>query len=126
MFNKLSLRSISILFLFFLSFNQLFSQVKVGENPSNINSSAVLEIESTNKGFLPPRMTTAQRDAIQNPAPGLYIYNTDTECLNYRALSSWKELCGNCTPPPPSQPSAISGQTNICSNSKKQQDNVYC
>ena len=41
MFNKLSLRSISILFLFFFSFNQLFSQVKVGENPSNINSSAV-------------------------------------------------------------------------------------
>jgi len=63
-----------------LLFN-IFSQVKVGENPNTINPSAGLEIEYTNKGFLPPRMTTAQRDAIQNPVLGLQIYNTTTNCM---------------------------------------------
>jgi hypothetical protein len=67
MFNKLYLISISILFLFFFTSNQVFSQVKVGDNPNTINPSAVLEAESTNKGFLPPRMSTAQRMAINSP-----------------------------------------------------------
>jgi hypothetical protein len=123
--NKIKFAKLTLVVFYIFCLNiYFFSQVKVGENPSNINSSAVLEIESTNKGFLPPRMTTAQRDAIQNPAPGLYIYNTDTECLNYRASSFWKELCGNCTPPPPSQPSAISGQTSICSNATSLQYSI--
>lgn len=41
------------------------------------HASAALGITSTTKGFLPPRMTRAQRDAISNPASGLVIYQTD-------------------------------------------------
>jgi hypothetical protein len=41
-----------------------------------ISNTAILEISSSNRGFLPPRMTTAQRDAITSPAEGLIIYNT--------------------------------------------------
>lgn len=52
------------------------AQVKIGDNPTTINSSAVLEVESTNKGFLPPRLTAGQRDAISNPATGLAVFNT--------------------------------------------------
>lgn len=39
-------------------------------------ASAQLDVQSTTRGFLPPRMTTTQRDAIVSPANGLTIYNT--------------------------------------------------
>ncbi len=39
--------------------------------------SAILELNATNKGFLPPRMTLAQRNAIAAPAEGLMLYQTD-------------------------------------------------
>jgi uncharacterized protein (TIGR02145 family) len=44
--------------------------------------SALFEIQSTDKGFLLPRMTEAQRDAIVNPAKGLVIYNTTSDCAD--------------------------------------------
>lgn len=77
------------------------AQVKIGDNPTNINASAVLEMESTNKGLLPPRMTTAQRDAISNPSVGLMIYNTETKCtetflgvgVSGAGTTGWKNLC---------------------------------
>jgi hypothetical protein len=43
----------------------------------SFNSSAAVEVNSTDKGFLPPRMTAAQRTAIVNPAIGLHVYQTD-------------------------------------------------
>ena len=42
------------------------------------DASALLDIRSTSKGFLPPRMTTAQRTAIVSPAAGLIVYDTTT------------------------------------------------
>lgn len=57
-------------------FSQRVSQ-KIGTNPTIIAPSAVVEIESTTKGFLPPRMTFVQRNAINSPATGLIVYCTD-------------------------------------------------
>ena len=54
--------------------------------------SAALEIDSTTKGFLPPRMTEAQRDAINNPAEGLVIFNTSTDQLNIYDGANWVDL----------------------------------
>ena len=51
----------------------------------------------TTKGFLPPRMTTTQRDAISSPATGLTIYNTTTNALNVYNGSSWV-AAGSATP----------------------------
>jgi hypothetical protein len=45
-------------------------------------------------GFLPPRMTTSQRDAISSPADGLVIYNTTTEFIEFCAGGTWIQLCG--------------------------------
>lgn len=47
-----------------------------------LNASAVFQAQSTTQGFLPPVMTTVQRNAIVSPATGLYVYDTDT-------LSAW-------------------------------------
>jgi hypothetical protein len=43
---------------------------------SNISNSAILQADSTTKGFLPPRMTTTQKNAIATPAAGLVVYDT--------------------------------------------------
>ncbi|GAA4355356.1 hypothetical protein GCM10023185_18110 [Hymenobacter saemangeumensis] len=65
----------------------------VGIGTSTPNSSALLEVNSTSKGLLPPRMSQTQRDAI-NPAAtaaGLTVYNTSTSKLNVWNGTSWTE-----------------------------------
>ncbi|MEY3369044.1 MAG: hypothetical protein RI973_2199, partial [Bacteroidota bacterium] len=65
---------------------------------SQTEPSALMELQSTDKGFLLPRMTQAQRDAIAGPAMGLMIYNTTTGCLETNhgspALPLWQAV--NC------------------------------
>ena len=56
---------------------------------SATSSSAVLEANSTTQGFLPPRMTTTQRDAILSPTTGLIIFNTTTNGLEVRNSNGW-------------------------------------
>ena len=56
-------------------FGTTSGSVGVGVNTS-INASAILDITSTTKGFLPPRMTTTQKNAISTPASGLVVYDT--------------------------------------------------
>ena len=57
------------------------SNGSVGIGTSSPNAAALLQVDSTTKGFLPPRMTTAQRDAISSPPAGLIIFNTDLGTL---------------------------------------------
>jgi hypothetical protein len=64
----------------------------VGIGTTLPNDAAALTLTSTTKGFLPPRMTTAQRDAISTPPAGLMIYNTSTNKLNVRTASSWEAV----------------------------------
>lgn len=60
----------------------LFSALKpttaqVGIGTASPDASSKLDVSSTTKGFLPPRMTQAQRGAIASPATGLMVYQTD-------------------------------------------------
>ncbi|HDR91119.1 MAG TPA: hypothetical protein ENN75_02600, partial [candidate division Zixibacteria bacterium] len=66
----------------------------VGIGTMSPASSAALDVSSTSKGFLPPRMTEAQRDAISSPPAGLSIYNTTTNCLNFYNGTEWMQVCG--------------------------------
>ena len=68
------------------------AQVGIGVSTANINPSAQLDVSSTTKGFLPPRMTTTQRDAISTPATGLVIFNTITNSLEYKSSTGWVSL----------------------------------
>lgn len=56
-------------------------QVMIGSNLT-ANTAAQLIVNSENRGFLPPRMTTGSRDTISTPPAGLLIYNTTTNKLN--------------------------------------------
>jgi len=53
------------------------------------NASALLTLNSTNRGFLPPVLTTTQRNNISSPAEGLMIYNSTTKKLNFYNGTSW-------------------------------------
>lgn len=67
-----------------------FSQVGIGiETPA---SSAILDVTSTEKGFLPPRMSTVQRTAISSPATGLIVYDTDEKALFHYDSNAWVKL----------------------------------
>ena len=77
-----------------LMFSSADSRAQVGISSTTItpHASSVLELRSTNSGFLPPRMTTVQRDAIGSPATGLLIYNSTTNQLNYYTGSAWQPV----------------------------------
>jgi len=64
--------------------------ISFGDN--TLVATAQVAINSTTKGFLPPRMTTAQRDLIGTPAAGLMIYNTSTNRPNFYDGSAWVAL----------------------------------
>jgi hypothetical protein len=66
------------------------ANLRVGINSTSPNASAILDVASTSSGFLPPRMTNAQRVAISTPAVGLMVYCTDaTEGLYIYKSTGW-------------------------------------
>ncbi len=70
------------------------SQLSLGTTTPD--ASSLLELDSSSKGFLAPRMTQAQRDAIASPAAGLLIFNTDTDQYNFFNGTAWS-LVGSGT-----------------------------
>lgn len=62
----------------------------IGVGTSTPHASAILDLSFTNKGVLFPRLTTAQRDAINAPAAGLIIYNSEANVLQVYDGSAWQ------------------------------------
>ena len=82
-----------IILMSILSIGYAFGQVGIGIPVPD--PSARLDVTSTDKGFLPPQLTTAQRNAIAAPATGLTIYNTTVNCLQWWNGTVWYDGCGN-------------------------------
>ena len=61
----------------------------INQSGGTPDSTAVLELRDTTKGFLPPRLANTQMDSIQGPAEGLMVYNTDSSTYYYFDGSSW-------------------------------------
>lgn len=61
----------------------------INTDGSPANASAILDVKSTTKGFLPPRLDSTQRNAISSPAAGLVIYNTSINALQCYNGTSW-------------------------------------
>jgi uncharacterized protein (TIGR02145 family) len=68
---------ISLLIIFFVANLSISFAQNVGIGTTNPDASAKLEVKSNNSGFLPPRMTYVERNAIVSPAAGLIVYCTD-------------------------------------------------
>lgn len=65
---------------------------RLGIGTASPNTSALLDVSSTTKGILPPRMTTAQVTAIASPADGLIVYDETTDTIKLRANGAWVDL----------------------------------
>ncbi len=82
---------------FILICSNIFAQIGIGTTQPD--PSSILDVYSENAGFLPPRLTEIQRDAINSPAEGLLVYNTDIPCIQIYSNSEWKclDFAGNST-----------------------------
>ena len=89
---------IVILFVFMV-FLPVSTLAQIGIGTSNPDNSSALDVESTTKGVLPPRMTNEQRDAINvsMSSKGLIIYNLDTNNLNLFDGQTWHVIVNNQT-----------------------------
>lgn len=82
----------------------VFSQVGINANNSSPDASAGLDVNFNNKGFLPPRMTFEQRNAIPNPVEGLIVFCTNcnfdgTGLLSMYQGGKWRNITFGCTTP---------------------------
>ena len=98
------MKKLIILLAIFTTVAATAQSVGINADGSVANATAILDLKSTTKGFLPPRMTYSQRETITSPAIGLMIYCTD--CGNgepqYYSGAEWKNMIGGTaiTQPP--------------------------
>jgi hypothetical protein len=101
------MKTISLFFFILLFFsNYLFSQVGVNDDGSEPDGSAMLDVKSSTKGVILPRMTQAELMAISGPANGLLVYCTDCGSGELGSLSifmagRWYTMSASCLPPLP-------------------------
>jgi hypothetical protein len=94
----------SIIILFLLSANMVFSQVSISANAALPDASAMLDVKSASKGVLLTRMSFEQRNAIANPAEGLMLYCTNCSADSTGVVSifqggTWKVVKLDCNVP---------------------------
>ena len=89
-YHLITLRFTLVGLAFFLLFTTTYGQV--GINTDTPDGSAALDVTSTDKGVLIPRMSSAQRELIASPAVGLLVFDLDTESFWFRETGGWIEL----------------------------------
>ena len=85
---------ITLLLTVLISISTVLAQVAINTDGSVPDNSAILDIKSTTKGLLIPRMTNYQISLITSPAGGLFVYSTDDSkvyCFN-SGDNEWKEI----------------------------------
>jgi hypothetical protein len=88
------------IFIFFLLSITLgsYSQVKIGDDVSTINSASLLELESASKVLVLTRVSNTEMLQI-TPLNGALVYNTDTQCIYVFNGNQWLNLCDSITNP---------------------------
>jgi hypothetical protein len=87
------MKKLTLLFIvLFAAFVINAQNVAINNDGSTAATSAMLDVKSTTKGFMMPRVTSAQRIAITSPALGLLVFDTDTKTIWAYDGASWKNL----------------------------------
>jgi hypothetical protein len=92
---------VSVIFFLMIVVKGESQGVGINENGASPHSTSILDIQSSDKGLLVPRLTEAERDAIIDPTPFLTIINTTSGCFNIYSVGGWKQLCPECIQGPP-------------------------
>ena len=101
------MKKITLMMLMFIT---AFSYAQVGINTNTPDGSSALDIESTTRGILIPRLTEIQRDAITTPATGLMIYQTNQiSGFYFYDGASWTRIEGVAGPQGPQGEQGIQG-----------------
>jgi hypothetical protein len=89
------IKLVSFFIVLALCSNAAFAQIKLGDNRTVIQPGSLIELESTNRGFLNIRLNTTQMLAVPVSAAsrGMMVYNTDSACLCVYNGANWKNLC---------------------------------
>ena len=89
------------------------AQVAINEDGSTADASAMLDVKSTSKGFLLPRMTEGQIALVSSPAAGLTVFNTDDNRIYIYddGAGEWKEVAVNTTVLVPTVYNPTTGKT---------------
>jgi hypothetical protein len=86
----------SVAVIFLIIANSVFPQVGINSDGSSPDNSSMLDVKSTNKSFLLPRMTQAERNSISSPATGLMILQTDQNAgFYYYDGTAWTAQAGS-------------------------------
>ena len=106
-----------ICFFFCFSVHLINAQDNVGIGTITPDPSSKLDVTANDKGFLTPRVTTAQRLAIASPANGLLVFDISLDCFYFYSTitTSWISLCtaGTTGPTGPSGSVGGTGPTGI-------------
>jgi FG-GAP repeat len=86
------MKKIFLFIILFIATHKMALSQSIGIGTTSPNASAQLDITSTTKGTLLPRMTTAQRKAIANPEPGLMVFDTDKRTIMIYEGIRWGQL----------------------------------
>ena len=84
------MKTVYAMFIFFGSILvNLEAQISINNDGTTPNPGAMLDIASTNRGILLPRVSEVERNAIPSPATGLLVYNSTSNLLNFFNGSFW-------------------------------------
>lgn len=97
--------TLSTLFMLFILIAKA-QNVAINNNGAAPDASAMLDISSSSKGVLIPRLTTPERTSIVSPARGLLVYDSDTQSFWYWTGLGWKEILNNSSIVPPQGPAS--------------------
>ncbi|MFT6930336.1 MAG: hypothetical protein ACJAQ7_001825, partial [Sediminicola sp.] len=73
-----------------------YGQIKIGDQPQNIDPASVLELQSTSRALVLTRVNNTQMNAI-TPLQGALVYNTETKCVHYYDGAQWLNICDALT-----------------------------
>ncbi len=91
-YNTLAMKKLIFLSIIVLIYLNAFAQVGINETGASPHNTAMLDVSSTTKGMLIPRMNNEQMTTISNPAIGLLVFNTDYNCFFFANENGWKKL----------------------------------